>query len=131
MHHLKLKVWDNYNNSTESSLQFRVIIQKNNILNNVFCYPNPFNQRTNFSFEHERIGDDLNITIEIYDSYGRLIKHFNENVYRISSPYDKILWNILEDSPPIITGNYFYRIFVKSLTSIYQATGSGKMKSVK
>ena len=45
--------------------------------------------------------------------------------------YDKILWNISEDSVPIVTGNYFYRIFAKSLTSTYQATGSGKMMSVK
>ncbi len=130
-HKLKLKVWDTYNNSAESSLQFSVTLNKNNTLNNVFCYPNPFNQSTNFSFEHERVGDDFNITIEIYDSYGRLIKQFNENVYKIESPYDKILWNISEDSIPIVTGNYFYRIFAKSLTSTYQATGSGKMMSVK
>ena len=130
-HQLKLKVWDTYNNSAESSLKFRITLYKNNTLNNVYCYPNPFNQSTNFSFEHERIGDDFNIAIEIYDSYGRLIKQFNENAYKISSPYDKILWNISEDSIPIVTGNYFYRIFVKSLTSTYQATGSGKMMSVK
>lgn len=130
-HQLKLKVWDNYNNSTESSLRFRVIINQNSLLNNVYCYPNPFNQTTNFSFEHERVGDDLNITIEIFDSYGRLIKQFSENAYKISSPYNRISWNISEDSTPIVTGNYFYRIFAKSLTSTYQATGSGKMMSVK
>ena len=130
-HLLKLKVWDNYNNSTETSLRFRVIINQNNVLNNVFCYPNPFNQTTNFSFEHERVGDDLNIIVEIFDSYGRLIKQFSENAYKISSPYNTISWNISEDSTPIVTGNYFYRIFAKSLTSTYQATGSGKMMSVK
>jgi hypothetical protein len=130
-HQLKLKVWDTYNNSAESSLRFSVSPNKNNTLTNVFCYPNPFNQTINFSFEHERVGDDFNIIIEIYDSYGRLIKQFNENAYKISSPYDKILWNISEDSAPIVTGNYFYRIFAKSLTSTYQATGSGKMMSVK
>ena len=130
-HQLKLKVWDTYNNSVESSLKFSVRPDENNTLINVFCYPNPFNQSTNFSFEHDRVGDDFNIAIEIYDSYGRLIKQFNENAYEISSPYDKILWNISEDSVPIVTGNYFYRIFAKSLTSTYQATGSGKMMSVK
>ena len=130
-HQLKLKVWDNCNNSTESSLHFRVIVNQNKVLNNVFCYPNPFNQTTNFSFEHERVDDDLNITIEIFDSYGRLIKQFSENAYKISSPYNKISWNISEDSAPIVTGNYFYRIFAKSLTTNYQATGSGKMMSVK
>ncbi len=130
-HQLKLKIWDTYNNSSESSLRFKVTISKNNVLHNVFCYPNPFSQTTNFSFEHERGGDDFNIIIEIYDSYGRLIKQLNENAYKISSPYDKISWNISEDFAPIVTGNYFYRIFARSLTSSYQATGTGKFTSVK
>ena len=130
-HHLKLKVWDNYNNSTESALEFKVIINQPTILTNVFCYPNPFSLITNFSFEHERVGDDLNIIIEIFDNYGHLIKQFNENAYKISSPYNKISWNLSEDSVPIVTGNYFYRIFAKSMTSPYQAIGRGKMMSVK
>ena len=130
-HQLKLKVWDTYNNSSETSLQFSVIVSKENALKNVFCYPNPINQITHFSFEHERVGDDLAISIEIYDSYGRTIKWINENVYKITSPYDQILWNISEDSPPMVTGNYFYRIFAKSLTTNYQATGIGRIVSVK
>jgi Peptidase family C25 len=130
-HQLKLKVWDTYNNSSENSLRFRVIVSKENLLTNVFCYPNPTNQITHFSFEHERVGDDLEISIEIYDSYGRTIKRINENAYKITSPYDQILWNISEDSSPIVTGNYFYRIFAKSLTTNYQATGIGRIASVK
>jgi Peptidase family C25 len=130
-HQLKLKVWDTHNNSSENSLRFRVVVSKENLLTNVFCYPNPTSQITHFSFEHERVGDDLAISIEIYDSYGRTIKQINENVYKITSPYDQILWNISEDSSSIVTGNYFYRIFAKSLTTNYQATGIGKIASVK
>ncbi len=130
-HQLKLKVWDTYNNSSETSLRFRVAISKENLLTNVFCYPNPTSQITHFSFEHERVGDDLEISIEIYDSYGRTIKRINENAYKITSPYDQILWNISEDSSPIVTGNYFYRIFAKSLTTNYQAMGIGRIVSVK
>ena len=130
-HQLKLKVWDTYNNSSENSLRFRVIISQESLLTNVFSYPNPTNNITHFSFEHERVGDDLAVSIEIYDNYGRTIKRINENAYKITSPYDQILWNILEDSSPIVTSNYFYRIFVKSLTTNYQATGIGKIVSVK
>ena len=130
-HQLKLKVWDTYNNSSENSLRFAVIHSKENKLKNVFCYPNPTNQITHFSFEHERAGDDLAISVEIYDGYGRTIKRINENAYKITSPYDQILWNISEDSNLIVTGNYFYRIFAKSLTTNYQATGIGRIVSVK
>jgi hypothetical protein len=112
-------------------LVFEVNSAKNNVLKNVFCFPNPFTQTTNFSFQHEREGEDFNITIEIYNSCGQLIERINEDVYQISNPYDKISWNLTEDSTPIVTGNYFYRIFAKSLTTSYQATGSGKIVSVK
>ena len=81
--------------------------------------------------EHERVGDDFAISIEIYDSYGRTVKRINENAYKINSPYDQILWNISEDSSSIVTSNYFYRIFAKSLTTNYQATGIGRIVSVK
>jgi hypothetical protein len=130
-HHLKIKVWDNYNNSSDASLEFKVVDEQYHYLKNVFCYPNPFNQKTTFSFEHDRAGDDLTINIEIYDSAGHLIKSFNQDVYKSKTPFDEISWNLVEDSPAIATGNYFYRIFVKSLTAMYQAIGSGKMTSVK
>lgn len=131
VHHLKIKVWDNYNNSSDASLEFKVVDEQYHYLKNVFCYPNPFNQKTTFSFEHDRAGDDLTINIEIYDSAGHLIKTFNKDVYKSKTPFDEISWNLIEDSPAIATGNYFYRIFVKSLTAMYQAIGSGKMTSVK
>ena len=124
-------MWDTYNNSNETALPFRVTFPKENKLQNVFCYPNPIAQFTHFSFEHERVGDDFSINIQIFDNYGRLIKQISENAYKITSPFDQILWNISEDSSPVVSGNYFYRIFVKSLTANYQATGTGKIMSVK
>ncbi|MEA5257013.1 type IX secretion system sortase PorU [Arcicella aquatica] len=130
-HQLKLKVWDTNNNSTESSLRFRVNAESQNTLKNVFCFPNPTSEKTTFSFEHNQEGDDFNVIIEIFDTFGHLIKQIKENAYQVSTPFNKISWNIVEDSVSNVTGNYFYRIFVKSLTTGYQANGSGKIISLK
>lgn len=126
-HQIKLKVWDTSNNSNEASLRFSVNSESQNRLKNVFSFPNPAKENANFSFEHNQEGDDLNVFIEIFDTFGHLIKQIDENAYRVSSPFNKISWNIVEDSVSNVTGNYFYRIFVKSLTTGYQASGSGKI----
>lgn len=126
-HQLKLKVWDTNNNSNEASLRFSVDSESQNRLKNVFSFPNPAKEKATFSFEHNQEGDDLNIIVEIFDTFGHLIKQIDENAYRVSSPFNKISWNIVEDSVSNVTGNYFYRIFVKSLTTGYQANGSGKI----
>ncbi len=126
-HQLKLKVWDNNNNSNEVSLRFSVNKEVQNTLKNILTFPNPTKNKTTFSFEHNREGDDFSIFIEIFDTFGHLVKQINENVYKVSSPFNKISWNIAEDSVLNVTGNYFYRIFVKSLTTSYQANGSGKI----
>eukprot|EP00744_Colponema_vietnamica_P024135 GILI01035130.1.p1 GENE.GILI01035130.1~~GILI01035130.1.p1 ORF type:complete len:527 (-),score=-18.73 GILI01035130.1:212-1597(-) len=126
-HQLKLKVWDTNNNSNEASLRFSVDSESQNRLKNVFSFPNPAKEKAIFSFEHNQEGDDLNIIVEIFDTFGHLIKQIDENAYRVSSPFNKISWNIVEDSVSNVTGNYFYRIFVKSLTTGYQANGSGKI----
>lgn len=130
-HQVKLKVWDTNNNSVESSLRFSVNSESQNVLKNVFCFPNPVTEKTTFSFEHNQEGDDFNVKIEIFDTFGHLIKQIEENAYKVNSPFNKISWNIAEDSVSNVTGNYFYRIFVKSLTTGYQANGSGKITSLK
>lgn len=130
-HLLKIKVWDVYNNSTEKTLPFRVVFASTNHLSNVKAFPNPFVDKTYFSFEHNRKGDDLAVSIEIFDSQGKLLKVISENVYDAPSPCENFFWDLTEDSLSIARGIYFYRIFVKSLTITYQASANGKLVSVK
>lgn len=131
-HRIKLKVWDTNNNASEASLGFNVNSAKEQLLANVDCFPNPFNKQTTFSFEHNQVGDDFAVSIDVFDMFGRVVKHIEENVYQVNSPFNKISWNLVEDSNSnVTTGNYFYRIFVKSLNTTYQASGSGKLIYVK
>jgi hypothetical protein len=129
-HQLKIKLWDTYNNSSEKTLDFSVA-KKQTSLRNVLNYPNPVSQFTTFRFEHDRPSEDLDVEIIVFDGIGRKIKQINQIVYRANSPLDGIKWNVQEDLPNLATGNYFYFIFVNSLTSTYQAKGFGKFSSVK
>lgn len=130
-HKLSIKVWDTYNNSSENSLRFKVVQDNISSLKNIKSFPNPFIDKVYFSFEHNREGDDVDITLQIFDSRGTLVKEISQQAYDISSPYDKIYWDLSEDSGMIVRDVYFYRIFVKSRTISYQASANGKLVSVK
>lgn len=130
-HKLSIKVWDTYNNSSEKTLRFKVIQENISSLKNIKSFPNPFIDKVFFSFEHNREGDDVEITLQIFDSRGTLVKEISQQAFDIPSPYDKIYWDLTEDSGLIVRDIYFYRIFVKSLTISYQASANGKLVSVK
>lgn len=130
-HTLQIKAWDTYNNSKVVTLDFWVNTSSNTNLTNVFCYPNPADVRTTFSFEHDRVGDDFVVSLYIYDVFGHLVKEQTSYIYQVISPCKEIVLDLTEDSSTFARGNYFYRIFVQSQTTTYKKSGFGKLISVK
>ena len=114
-HTINIKVWDIVNNSSQAEMSFIVRESNKLVLQNVYNYPNPFANFTNFAIEHNLAGDLLEITINIYNMSGQLVTTlYNEGSFDgYMSPV--IQWDgrsntgcLLED------GFYFYRIKVKS-----------------
>jgi hypothetical protein len=79
-HTLTLKAWDGANNSTQIHLDYVVDTQDRLAISKVMNFPNPFRDKTRFSFEHNQPDKELKVQVLIYDANGRLIK-------RISGPY--------------------------------------------
>ena len=117
-HTLKLKVWDVYNNSSETYLEFFVTNSADFTLNHVLNYPNPFSTRTSFYFEHNKACSQLDVQIQVYTLSGRLIKTLEVNRllsdgYRIGP----IEWDGRDDfGDKLARGLYVYRVNVRSLT---------------
>jgi hypothetical protein len=74
IHKLTLKAWDNFNNSSESSITFNVKPEGKFILSSMINYPNPFRDETRISAEHNRPDKILDIVICIFSLDGRVIK---------------------------------------------------------
>ena len=79
-HTLTVKAWDNFNNSSEKTISFEVVTGGKFILRNLLNYPNPFHDETNISLEHNRPGNELDVTINIFNIDGRIIKILKTNV---------------------------------------------------
>jgi hypothetical protein len=89
LHTLKLKVWDLYNNSSEKTIEFIVNDEAEISLRGVYNYPNPFTEETEFTFNHNKSGVELNVVIRIYDITGNFVVELsNENNIN-----GNIIWN--------------------------------------
>ncbi len=92
-HSLTLKAWDNFNNSSQASLNFVVKTDKGFILNSLINYPNPFTDMTSIIAEHNRSDNMLNIRIDIYNMNGKLINIIETKLYSSGFLLPPIIWD--------------------------------------
>lgn len=109
----ELKVWDSYNNSSTISVEFKVSDQPILNLSDISIYPNPLKtgKNMNIRFTQDREGDELDITIGIFDVMGNQI--INEDLYYNDSPstIENITWR---PSTSLPEGVYFLHVQLTS-----------------
>ncbi|WP_020526748.1 type IX secretion system sortase PorU [Flexithrix dorotheae] len=112
-HTLWLKAWDTHNNSSEKEISFYVTAQKEVVLSDVRNYPNPFKELTEFSFSHNRAGEEIDVTIFIYDQNGKLVKELQQEIPFASENVNNIQWDRSEDiNDNLKSGIYFYKLYI-------------------
>ena len=108
---LSLKVWDIYNNSSTTSIAFKVMSSDLMVLEDPVCAPNPVSQDAYFSFGHNQIGNNMEVQIRIFDIMGRLVTVLNEHVTGTSMRIDPIHWNgCANNGGRLPAGIYVYSI---------------------
>lgn len=116
-HTLRLKVWDVYNNSSESTTEFVVASSAELALDHVLNYPNPFTTRTEFSFEHNQVCEYLEVQVQVFTVSGKLVKTINELMITEGFRSEGIVWDGKDDfGDNIGKGVYVYRVKVKTPT---------------
>ena len=113
LHTITLKVWDTYNNLSESTFTFFVVDDSDLVLSNVLNYPNPFINYTEFWFNHNKPNQLLKVQVQIYTVSGKLVKTINETIQSEGSLSRTISWNGLDDfGSKIGKGVYVYKLNV-------------------
>jgi hypothetical protein len=117
-HTLKIKAWDTYNNSSETTLNFVVVSDAILNLENVLNYPNPFVNYTEFWFNHNKPNEPLEVQVQIFTVAGKLVKTINQNVQTTGTLSRNITWNGLDDfGHKIGKGVYVYKLRVRATSS--------------
>lgn len=113
-HKLTVKAWDVYNNSNQASIGFIVASSEQMLLKQFFAYPNPFNDKTYFSFQHNQSSKNLDIEIQIFDITGKKVKTILAETQSFGYTNNSLMWDGKGDSGnPLPAGIYIYRFIVK------------------
>jgi hypothetical protein len=115
-HTIAVKAWDIYNNPAEVQIDFIVSETDQLVLTKLRNYPNPFIDNTNFTFDHNRAGEDLDIHLQIYNSNGAIVKESIYELYQSYTTASGIEWDGRNSSGlKVRPGIYFYKIIVRSM----------------
>jgi len=115
LHKIVIKAWDVFNNSNEYLLECQVVKKEELSIKHVLNYPNPFTTRTQFWFEHNRPGEDLQVTIQIMTVSGKLVKTIVKTIKNDGNRSNEIEWDGRDDySGRLGRGVYIYRLRVRT-----------------
>lgn len=114
-HQVRVKAWDGANNSSEAVLDYVVAEQAKLAVTKVMNFPNPFFERTRFSFEHNQPGTTMRVQVFIYQSTGRLVKRISRNLNTTGTRNIQIEWDGKDESGrKIQKAVYIYQIVVET-----------------
>lgn len=114
-HTLTVKSWDVANNSSEKTIEFVVVKEKDIEIEHVLNYPNPFTTYTEFWFEHNQPGVPLDVKIQIFTVSGKLVKSIDKMVVSEGFRVDNLSWDGKDDfGDKIGRGVYLYKLRVRS-----------------
>jgi hypothetical protein len=122
-----LKVWDNYNNSSEKSLSFLVRTKEEFIITTLLNYPNPFLNSTSITLEHNKPDAMMEITVEVFNLMGDLVRVIKTS--EISSGYQlsPVIWDRTDSNGEKVAGGiYPYRVRIRTSDG-ETASVSGRM----
>jgi hypothetical protein len=126
-HSLNIRAWDNFNNSTEKTLDFTVKSDKGLVLYNLLNFPNPVSSDTRITLEHNRPGETLEVTITIYNLGGQVIRIIDQKTDTGGYQLPPVLWDGNDShGKKVGRGLYPYRVEIRTSRS-ETSTVSGRM----
>lgn len=118
-HKLLFRAWDILNNSSTTELTFNVAKGLEPQIVSVECSPNPAKTRTTFRIVHDRIGSEMDVKLELFDTSGRHLWTYTENGVPTDQTYT-LDWDLTtNEGRRLNTGLYLYRVSISSDGSNY------------
>jgi hypothetical protein len=110
-HQIRVKVWDVNNNSSEATINFNVTEQQELRIEKLMNYPNPVTNHTSFIFNHNTPGEDLLVSLKIYNLAGQLVVSMEQKINTEGYRSEPIEWDGCDSSGAGVTnGIYIYKL---------------------
>ncbi len=126
-HSLKLKAWDNFNNSSEEIIHFVVETDGKFLLTNLINYPNPVSDNTKITAGHNRADTEMMMVISIYDATGKIIRRIEKTGFSTGYQLSPVEWDGNNSSGTrVAKGIYPYNVSVTTREG-EKASASGRI----
>lgn len=126
-HTLSVKVWDVFNNSSESEIHFVVYSSAVMAISQSYTYPNPFSEYTDIVFEHNQQNADFVTKAEIYSLSGRLVRVIEQTASQNGFVSIPLRWNGFDaQGNKVPSGVYVYHLTIRTSNGQFEQT-TGKM----
>ncbi len=113
-HTLQFRAWDIFNNASTTTLNFNVVKALEPRIMSVGLTQNPASTSTTFIVSHDRMGSSADITIEVFDTNGRLLWQHTDKDVADQGAYT-LPWNLTDNNGRTLqSGLYIYRVNIKS-----------------
>jgi hypothetical protein len=123
-----IQAWDNLGN--QSILTYKIIVEGSEEFKilNIKTFPNPTDVVSNFVIDHNRPGENLQLTISVYQITGQTIFTDSFRLIHASARIDDISWIFLQDQTKYpAKGTYIYKLTLQSETDNSIAVASGQI----
>lgn len=119
-HTIVLTARDNHNNESTATIDFVVAEAGKLVIEELMNYPNPFsaiNGKTTFRFSHNRVGEDLEAEVVIYDVLGQVAERRQFRVPESAYQVTLFEWDgHSTNTTKMGDGVYFAKVVVRSLS---------------
>lgn len=117
-HTIRVKAWDVYNNSGEGVVNFVVKNKGAGFISDLYNYPNPVEDITHIVFQHNQEGEQMDVTLQIYNAAGGLVRTIAQN-FKAEGNRTEITWDGCgAGGGRLAKGVYFYRLNAKTAKGI-------------
>ncbi|MCR5454088.1 MAG: type IX secretion system sortase PorU, partial [Bacteroidales bacterium] len=114
-HTIRLKAWDNLNNSNEVSATFSITGSSRFAISHLLNYPNPFTDHTSFYFEQNDVQSDIEYEITIFTMSGKIVRTLTGTLPGGEMRCGPIVWDGIDNyGHQIARGVYFYRLRIRN-----------------
>ncbi len=118
-HSITVRAWDVNDNYSEGTVNFVVVNGNEVAVQDLYSYPNPFKDVTHFIFEHNQPGEQLNVTLAIYNTAGVEVKQYEQSFTATNSRSNQIDWDGTDNNNvKLPSGVYICRIQIATAAGL-------------
>ncbi|MCU0399609.1 MAG: type IX secretion system sortase PorU [Algoriphagus sp.] len=125
---IEVLAWDNAGNS--SKFEFRIEVRGSERIQVLehFVYPNPSSDQSNFCFTHNRAGENLMATLEVYSLSGQILFSETRRLVKAQEMINDWNWIFFQSKSKYPgKGTYIYNLSLHSESDFTSDTVSGKL----